>query len=158
MGARREAGPLLARRPTLRGRDLPEVGLPLARVARARPLPLPRVRGSRLSTRVPPRPRARHRAARLPLRPGARCGRGRRAAAVARPRRPDASPLARARGGRVLLALLLRLGDALLSRPGADRPRRPDADSAGAGALRLLARLGARAAPAAADRQRRRAR
>ena len=36
---------------------------------------------------------------------------------MARPRRPDAPPLARARGGRVLRDVLLRLGDAVLSGP-----------------------------------------
>ena len=42
--------------------------------------------------------------------------------------------------------------------PSAERPRRPHADAARAGALRVLARLGARAAPPAADRHGRRAR
>ena len=54
--------------------------------------------------------------------------------------------------------LLLRLGHALLPGPAAVRPRRPDADAARAGALRVLARLGAAAAAARADRHGRRAR
>ena len=98
------------------------------------------------------------RPARVSLRPGARHRRGRAAAAVARPRRPDAPPLARAGRGRVLRDLLLRVGHALLSGPRRVGPRRPDADAARAGALRALARPGARAAPAAADRHRRRPR
>ena len=96
-------------------------------------------------------------AARVPVRPGAGRRRRRGAAAVARARRPDAPPLARARGGRVLRNLLLRLGHALLSRPRGIGPRRPDADAARAGALLLLARLGARAAAPAPDRHGRRA-
>src|SRR4029450_3005624 len=55
-------------------------------------------------------------------------------------------------------ALPLRLGHALLSGQGAERPRRPHSDAARAGALRVLAQLGARAHPAASDRARRRAR
>ena len=73
------------------------------------------------------------------------------------PRRPDAPPLARARGGRVLRDLLLRLGHALLPGSRAVGPRRPDADAARAGALLLLAGLGARAAATAPDRHGRRA-
>ena len=75
---------------------------------------------------------------------------------MARTRRPHAPALARARGGRVLRGVLLRFGDALLSRSRRVGPRRPDADAARAGALLLLARLGARAAPAAPDRHGRR--
>ena len=77
---------------------------------------------------------------------------------MARPRRPDAAPLARAGRGRVLRDVLLRLGDALLPGPRAVRARRPHADARGAGALRVLARLGAAPAAAAADRHRRRPR
>src|SRR5207253_3901761 len=54
--------------------------------------------------------------------------------------------------------LLLRVGDALLSRSRLVGTRRPDADTARAGAVLVLARLGARAAAAAPDRHRRRAR
>ena len=63
-----------------------------------------------------------------------------------------------ARRRRALRALLLRLGDALLPGPAGVRARRPHADAARAGSLRVLARLGARAAPARSDRDRRRAR
>src|SRR5581483_7808757 len=148
----------IGRQPTLRLDDRPQVVVPLARLARARPVPLPRLRRGRLPARVASRPRAGNGTARLHVRPGSRRRRGRGAAAVARPRRPDAPPLARARGRRVLRDLLLRLGDALLPRPGADRPRRPDPGAARAGALRVLAGLGARAAAAAAHRHGRRAR
>ena len=74
------------------------------------------------------RPRQRRASARISTarRPDRR-GSGRRA--VARPRRPHAAPLARARRGDVLRHLLLRLGDALLSGSHRRRARRPHADS-----------------------------
>ncbi len=56
----------------------------------------------------------------------------------------------------VLRHLLLRVRHPLLSRASAVRPRRPDADATRAGAVRVLARLGARAVAATADRHRRR--
>ena len=120
---------------------------------------LPRVRRGRLSARVAAgRSRAGRRPARVPARPGAGRRRGRRAPPVARPRRPDAAALARARRGRVLRDVLLRLGHALL--PGGRRRAAATATptAARAGALRVLARVGAPAPAARADRHGRRAR
>src|SRR5215472_9440988 len=125
--------------PTLHADDRPQVVLPLARLARTRPRPLPRLHRRGLPARVASRACAGSAPARVPVRPGARGGRRGRAPAVARPRGPDAPPLARARGGRVLRDLLLRLGHALLSRARVVGTRRPDADTARAGALLLLA-------------------
>ena len=65
---------------------------------------------------------------------------------MARSCRADAAPLARARRGRVLRHLLLRVGHALLPGRAPVGPRRPHADAARAGAVRVLARVGARAA------------
>src|SRR4051794_5098164 len=144
--------------PTLHADDRPQVLLPLADLARARPRPLPRLRRGRLPAGVAGRARSGHAATRVPVRPGAGRRRGRRAAAVARARGPHAPPLARAGGRRLLRDLLLRLGHTLLSRPRGVGPRRPDADAARAGAVLVLARLGARAAAAVPDRHRRRAR
>ena len=62
----------------------------------------------------------------------------------------------RHRRGRVLRDVLLRVGDALLPGTRGGRRRRPDADGARAGALRVLARMGARARSAGADRPGRR--
>ena len=56
----------------------------------------------------------------------------------------------------VLRDVLLRVGHALLPGPRAERPRRPDADATRAGALLVLARVGVRAGPSAADRHGRR--
>src|SRR5207253_2096704 len=95
-------------------------------------------------------------AARIHVRPGARRRRRRRAPPLARPRGQDSAPLARARGGRVLRSVLLRLGHTLLSGKGPFGTRRPDADGARAGALLLLARVGAPADPAETDCPRRR--
>ena len=81
-----------------------------------------------------------------------------RSAALARPRRADAAPLAPARRGRVLRDLLLRLGHALLPGPAPRGPRRPDADAARAGALLVLARMGASPPAPRARRHRRRPR
>src|SRR5581483_1646431 len=86
----------------------------------------------------PPRP------ARLYVRTGSGDRRGRGAPAVAGPGGPDAPPLARAGRGDVLRHLLLCIRDALLSGTRALGPRRPHPDAKGAGALPLLARLGAR--------------
>ena len=86
--------------------------------------------------------------ARVHVRAGAGHRRGRGAPPLARSRRPDAAALARARRGGVLRDLLLRVGHALLPGPGAERPRRPHADAARAGALRVLARVGAAPDPA----------
>ena len=92
-----------------------------------------------------------------PTSSGRRRHRRRRGApAVARARGAHAAPLARARRGRLLRGVLLRGRDALLSRARRVRPRRPDADAAGAGAVRVLARVGAPDRAAAADRDRRR--
>ena len=143
----------------LAARDPAPVGVPLARLAPARQPPLPRLRRGRLPARVAAGPRG-PRAASARTSTARRPGSSRRAGApaVARPRRADAPPLARARRGRVLRDLLLRLGHALLPGPGAVRPRRPRPDAARAGALLVLARVGAAAAAAGADRRRRRAR
>src|SRR5207247_8985893 len=78
--------------------------------------------------------------------------------AVAGPRRPDGPPLARTGRAVVLRDLLLRLRHSLLPGPGAVRSRRPHADAAGAGPVRVLAHLGARAPASAPDRHRRRPR
>ena len=64
----------------------------------------------------------------------------------------------RPRRRRAVPDVLLRLRHALLSRPRTLRPRRPHADTARAGSLSVLARLGARGAPPRADRPRRRPR
>src|SRR3954451_24995465 len=144
--------------PTLRGDDRPQVLLPLARLARARPRALPRLRRGRLPARVAARARAGHGATGIHIRTGSRRRRGRGTPAVAWASRPDAPPLARARRGRGLRDLLLRLGHALLSRSRRVGPRRPDADAARAGALLLLAGVGARASAAAPDRHGRGAR
>src|SRR5262249_1059354 len=77
--------------------------------------------------------------------------RGRQAAAVARPRGPHAPELARPRRGRLLRDLLLRLGHALLSGSCPLGTRRPDADPARAGALLVLAGVGAPAAAPTPD-------
>src|SRR5690242_19552754 len=109
--------------PTLHGDDRPQVDLPLARLTRARPRALPRLRRGRLSARVAARASAGRRPTRVHIRPGAR-RRGRRGtAALAGARGSDAPPLARARGGRVLHHVLLRLGHALLSGPRPVGPR-----------------------------------
>ena len=97
-------------------------------------------------------------AARVSPRAGAGRGRGRGASAMARSRRPDAAPLARARRGRLLRDVLLRLGHTVLSGACLGGRRRSDADRARAGALLVLARMGAPVAAAAADRPRGRAR
>src|SRR5205085_11157245 len=70
----------------------------------------------------------------------------------------DPAPLARARRRLLLQPLLLGVGHALLSRARAVGARRPHADAARAGAVRVLARLGARAPAPEADRDRGRAR
>ena len=77
---------------------------------------------------------------------------------MARPRRPEAPRLAGARRRRALRDLLLRVCHPLLPRARAFGPRRPHADPARAGSVRVLARLGARAAAAGSDRHGRRAR
>src|SRR5262245_61827674 len=89
-------------------------------------------------------------------RPGAGGGRGSGAATVARSCGPDAAALARARRGGVLLDVLLRFGHAVLS--GSRRLGRPDADFPRAGALRVLARVGASTGASTADRAGRRPR
>src|SRR5262249_8760927 len=143
-GARAELTP---RRPDAMCRDdRPQGVVPVAPLARARPRAMPCVRRGRVSARVTPRARARRGPAGVSLRPGARPRRGRRAPSLARPRRPDAAAVARARGGRVLRDVLLRLRDPLRPGPLALRPRRQDADASRAGALRVLEPLGAGAA------------
>src|SRR3954471_10385778 len=125
--------------------DAPAFVLPLSGLAATRPSRLPRLCRSRLSARVlagrerAPRPAGVH------VRAGAGRRRGRRAPPVARSRRQNASSLARAGRGRLLPDVLLRLGDALLSRAGAVRSRRSDADASRARALLLLARVGTEA-------------
>ena len=128
--------------------------VPIDRLAPARQPRLPRLRRGRLSALLAARRPAVHGPARVHPRPGARRRRRRAATAVARPSRADAPPLARARRGRVLRDLLLRLGDALLPGPRCVGKRRPDADTARAGALLALARVGAPADPAGADPRR----
>src|SRR5205823_11539639 len=138
--------------------DAPPRELPLDRLAPARQPGLSCLRGRGLSARVAfDRPAIRG-AARVHVRPGSWGRRRRGAAALARPRRAYAAPLARARRGGVLRDFLLRLGHALLPRQGTERPRRPDADAARAAALRVLARVGAASGPAAAGRPGRRPR
>src|ERR1043165_1989327 len=133
-------------------RDGPEVGVSLARVPSARPRSLSRLRRGRLPARVATGSRAVARPARIPVRPGARDRGGRGAPPLAGPRRPDAAPLARARRGRVLRNLLLRVGDAVLPRPRVVWTRRPHARAARARAVRVLASVGARAPPTRPDR------
>src|SRR5262249_57197370 len=117
--------------------------------------PLPRLRRSRLPARVASRAGAGGRPAGISVRPGARRRRGRGAAAVARPRRPDAAPLGGARRGRLLRNLLLRLGHTVLSPPARLGPRRPDTDAPRTQALLVLAGMGARAAAATPAHSRR---
>ena len=95
----------------------------LDHVTAARQPQLPGVRRGRISDRVASGRRRVRRPARVHVRPGARGGRGSRAQAVAGPCGPDASPLARHGGGRVLRHLLLRLGHAVLPGPRAVRRR-----------------------------------
>src|SRR5207244_10059796 len=135
-------------------RDAQALVVPVAALAAARRARLQGVCRGGLSARVAPgRPWPRGTACVHP-RPGARLGRGRGAAAVAWTRGPYTAALAGDGRGGVLRHLLLRLGHALLPRALAGRPRRPDADAARAGAVRLLARVGAAAASARADRYR----
>ena len=131
--------------------------LPLARLAPARQRALPRLRRGRLPARVAAGLRGQ--------RPGQRAYLFGQAPGVVEgeERRPW-----RGRAGQTLRRwleldedafyddLLLRVRDALLPGPAAVRPRRPHADAARAGALRVLARVGAPAAAPAADRHRRR--
>ncbi len=142
-----------------RPRDAPAELVPLARLAPARPPGVPGLRRGRLPARVVAGDRRALRPTRVPVRPGARRRRGPRApahGAAARAARSDAgSSSTRTTFYR---DLLLRLGDALLSGQGGLRPRGPDADDARAGALRVLATLGAGAPPPAPGRHRRRAR
>src|SRR5882757_11287633 len=111
-------------------RDRAQVDLSLDRLAPARYVAVPCLRRGGLPDRIAAGARTVRRAARVSVRPGARHRRGPGAAALARPRRPEAATLARARGGRVLRHVLLRLGHPLLSGPHADGPRRPRADPA----------------------------
>src|SRR5205823_11423957 len=124
-------------------RDAPALELPLGAIAPARQPRLPLLRGGGVPARVAADRAALHRTAGLHVRSGARSGRGRRTTAVARPRRQDATALVGARRKRVLRHVLLCLRHALLPGQGPFGPRRPDADPARAGTLRLLARLGA---------------
>ena len=87
----------------------------------------------RISAFLPAGRPAVHGPARVHPRTGARGRRGRAATAVARPRRADAPPLARAGRGRLLRDLLLRVGHALLPEARSSK-RRPDAGSSRAGA------------------------
>ena len=139
-------------------RDEAPLQLPLDRIAPARQPRLPRVRRGGLSPRVAADRPAVPRTARVHVRPGARDPGGPGAAAVARSRRQDAAQVARPRRGDVLRDVLLRVGHAVLPGSRAVGPRRPDADATRAGAVFVLARVGARAHPPAADRHRRRAR
>ena len=117
------AGPLVRRRPLLTRR---RTTLPLARLAAARqpraaaPASRPATRSSRCRSS---QPYAGQRAYIFGQAPGIVEGEERR------PWRgragPDAAPLARARRGRVLRDLLLRVGHALLSGPRRVGPRRP---------------------------------
>ena len=132
--------------------------VPLARLARARPARLPRLRRGRASARVAARARAAARPARVPLRPGAGIQEGVE-------RRPW-----RGRAGQTLRRWLELDEDefyatfhcASVTRcyPGRARvgPRRPHADARGAAALRVLARAGAALLRPRLDRHRRRAR
>ena len=110
--------PLVRRRP--RRGDAPALELPLARVAPARQPGVPRLRGGRVPARVAAGRRSAYAGQRAYLfgqAPGIvegeerRPWRGRAGA--------DAAPLARARRGRVLRDVLLRLGHALLPGHGA---------------------------------------
>src|SRR6185436_20733049 len=69
--------------------------------------------------------------ARLPLRPRPGSRRGGDRSAVAGPGGTDAPPLARARGERLLRALLLRLCHTVLPRAEPGRARRPSSDTRG---------------------------
>src|SRR5215210_627136 len=82
--------------------DPPQTLLPLARLPAARQRRLPRLRGGRVPAGVAPGVRGAAGAAGDDRRPVTRDRRGRGGAAVARPRRPDASPVARHGGGLVL--------------------------------------------------------
>src|SRR5580765_1582580 len=110
------------------------------------------MRGGWVCDRVASGARGRCGTERVPPRPGAGCGRGRGAPAMARPSRPDIAPLARPRRGRVLRDVLLRFGHSLLSGSRIGARRRQDARGARAGAVLVLARVGAPVATAAADR------
>ena len=85
--------------------------------------------------------------ARVHLRPGAGRRRGRGAPSLARPCRAERCGAGSSWRRTVLRDLLLCVGDALLPGTRAEA-RRPNADAARAGALRLLARVGASADPA----------
>src|SRR5439155_4897949 len=122
-------------------RDATAVVVPLARIAGARSSGLPRLRRGGVPARIVARAQRAPRPAGLHVWPGTGNRRRRGTATVARSRGPDASPLARPGRGRVLRDVLLRVGDAVLSRPRPVRSRRPNADAARAGALRLLARV-----------------
>src|SRR5215213_9073918 len=140
-----------------RPRDAAALVVSLLRIPPARPRGLPGLRRGRLPARVAARDRAVLRPARVHLRPGPGLRRRVRAAPVARSRGTHTPALASARRGRVLRDVLLRFGHALLSGQGAVRAGRPDADLARAGALCVLAPLGAEADRAAPDRHGRRA-
>src|SRR4051794_36696804 len=103
--------------PTLHGDDRPEVLLPLAQLARARPRPLPRLRRGRLPARVAARARAGHRSTRVHVRAGARRSGGRGAAAVAGGGGPPTTPPAPGRRGTGLRDPLLRPRPALVPPP-----------------------------------------
>ena len=137
--------------------DGPQELVPVDPLAPARQRPLPRLPRGRLPDRVLARPRAPPRAARVSLRPGAGIVEGaerlpwrgraaRRCAAGSVSRATSSTSASTAPRSRAAI------------RAGRAGARRPHADAAGAGPLRLLARLGARAAPARPDRHRRRAR
>ena len=158
-GPRRSSAPTrAAARSYSRARDPAAIHLPLARLARARPARLPRLRRGRASARVAPvlAPLAGQRAYLFGQAPGIQEGlerrpwRGRAGQTLRRWLELDEDALLR--------DVPLRLGDALLSRPRRVRARRPHADARGAAALRVLARARAGDHPAAAHRHRRRPR
>ena len=125
---------------------------PRPRRAPARQRGLPTLPRGRLPDRPTTRVRRSRRPARLPVRARAGPRRGRDRPALAGAGRAHPPPLARARRGGVLRALLLRIRDALLPGSEPERPRRPSRDPCRGGALRVVARGRAAAARPRAGR------